>query len=404
MSQEKELIEKIKSEVNEVLKGEKENNEKALSQITEKLKSLESIDAIKTEVASLQTTVNALKEKGQSQDEPKTLRKSLEENIAKLKAMKGGDLKEYVNIKAAATITRPTNITGANASRLPVPEYMPGMVAVPEKSPSIVQVVDYSGTSNATIIWSDEANKEGDAEFIAEGEIKPLHDFEIQPKVSNAKKVAVAIKVSKEMLEDIDFMEAEIRGKLEKRVRLKVDEKVFNGDEGTNPDEFDGITQYAAAFVAGPLALSVVTPNNSDAIRACVSQIEISSDTDRSFSPNYVFMHPGDVALMDLQKGADGHYVLPPFSSADGRRVYGLQVIASTRIPAGYVLVGDFTKSKVREYKGFEVTVGFENDDFRKNLVTLLGEMRLHHFISANEAVGFVYDQLSTIKTAITKP
>jgi HK97 family phage major capsid protein len=397
-----ELIEKIKSEVNEIVKGEKEANEKSLNALTEKLKGLETIEILKSEVIALSTAVKALKEKAAVETELPSIRKTLKDNIEKLKAIKAGS-KEMLNMKAAGTITRPGNITGANASRLPQPEYIPGMVNVPEKSPSIIQVVDYSATSSAVIIWIDEANKEGDASFIAEGALKPLHDFEIQPKVSNAKKVAVAIKVSKEMLDDIDFMESEIRSKLETRVRLKADEKVFNGDD-TNPDEFDGIIQYAAAFIAGPLALAVVTPNNSDAIRACVAQIVTNSDTDRSFNPNYVFMNPGDVALMDLQKGTDGHYVLPPFSSADGRRVYGLQIIETTRIPAGYVLVGDFTKSHVREYMGLEISVGYENDDFRKNLVTMLGEMRLHHYISANEAVGFVYDQLSTIKTAITKP
>lgn len=408
-SEEEKLLDKIKSEVGSIFDGKILTTTDRLKHLEKQLNDIKegnNMDSFKQEIADLQANVKSLKENGGNPAEYKSdLRKALEAALPQLKALKTKASKEGVNFeyKAAGTMTVGGNVTGANANRLPQPEYIPGVVNIAEKSPSVLSVVDYSSTGSAVIIWVDEANKEGDAEFLGEGELKPLHDFELQPKTSNAKKVAVAIKVSTEMLDDISYMESEIRMKLEKRVRLKADEKVFNGDD-TNPDEFDGIIRYASAFVAGSLAATVVTPNNSDAIRAAVAQIVVSSDTDRSFAPNYVFMHPYDVAGMDLQKGSDGHYVLPPFSSADGRRVYGLQIVESTRIPAGYVLVGDFTKSHVREYKNFEISVGFENDDFRKNLVTMLGEMRLHHYISANEAVGFVYDQLSVIKTAIEKP
>ncbi|MEY4931157.1 MAG: hypothetical protein RI909_1881, partial [Bacteroidota bacterium] len=42
-----------------------------------------------------------------------------------------------------------------------------------------------------------------------------------------------------------------------------------------------------------------------------------------------------------------------------------------------------------------------ENDDFTKNLVTAVAEMRLHSFHSANDEEAFVYDSFADIKSAI---
>jgi hypothetical protein len=48
--------------------------------------------------------------------------------------------------------------------------------------------------------------------------------------------------------------------------------------------------------------------------------------------------------------------------------------------------------------------MGWVNDDFQKNLITFIGESRLHSYVPVNELPAFLYDQFSVIKSAIEKP
>jgi HK97 family phage major capsid protein len=107
---------------------------------------------------------------------------------------------------------------------------------------------------------------------------------------------------------------------------------------------------------------------------------------------------------MKLTKDADGNYVMPPFATESGDIVNGVRVVQNTKIPVGYFLMGDFSKAHVRTYKDYSVRVGYTGDDFEKNLVTILGESRVHLWISDNEEAAFVYDQFSVAKTALETP
>jgi hypothetical protein len=60
------------------------------------------------------------------------------------------------------------------------------------------------------------------------------------------------------------------------------------------------------------------------------------------------------------------------------------------------------SRFKVRNYQPFSIAYGWVNDDFEKNLVTVIGERRLHAFVAANDIGAFVYDTFANIKTAIT--
>jgi hypothetical protein len=144
--------------------------------------------------------------------------------------------------------------------------------------------------------------------------------------------------------------------------------------------------------------LSTSNPNNFDAIRAAVAQLR-----SLFFYGNVVaFVNPVDAATMELTKAQDsGVYMLPPFTSSDGTRIAGVRIVEDANIPVGQLLVADLSKFKVLIYKDFRVAWGWENDDFSKNLVTVIGEMRIHSFHSANHAGAFLYDSFADIKAAI---
>ena len=59
---------------------------------------------------------------------------------------------------------------------------------------------------------------------------------------------------------------------------------------------------------------------------------------------------------------------------------------------------------KILIYKGFTMMWGLENDDFTKNLRTVIGEMRLHQWVSANHSGAFIYDKISNIIDKLELP
>ena len=72
-----------------------------------------------------------------------------------------------------------------------------------------------------------------------------------------------------------------------------------------------------------------------------------------------------------------------------------------TDITAGEYLIGDFTKAYVYSKGMIDVQVGLENDDFTKNLITILAEMRLVCYVPSNRVLSLVTGSFATAKTAL---
>ena len=69
----------------------------------------------------------------------------------------------------------------------------------------------------------------------------------------------------------------------------------------------------------------------------------------------------------------------------------------------GTLIMGDFNYLNIRDTWELTVTFGWENDDFTKNLVTMIGEKRLVPYIKAQYKTAFVKDTIGNVVTAITK-
>lgn len=364
----------------------------------------ETVEANKTAIEEMQESINFLKDNNTSKSNvvksfEQQVADQLESNIDKLKALKGnangGDV--VLTIKVPGTQTT-GNIT------LPVAtpssftyQDMLSVVPKPDLIPFVQNYTNNGTTDRVSLAYVDEIGQEGDAAFIGEGVVKPLIDVDYEIRYSQAKKVAGKIKVSEEALDDIPFMQSEITRKLRQRHDLALQEGILNGD-GTGAN-LEGITPRAAGFAAGGLAAAIDGAQNYDVIVATYNQILVTSDS--NYMPNAVFVHPTDATLMKLSKDADGNYIMPPFTTSSGEVVNGVIVVQNTKIPVGFFLMGDFSKANVRTYKEYSVRVGYTGDDFEKNLVTILGESRVHLWISENEEAAFVYDQFSVAKTAL---
>ena len=352
------------------------------------------VDALKANIEEVAIKVLDLQTKGTANNVPESLETLLKEKQDELKAMKEkSGASVQITLKAAGTMALSTNVTG----QVPQAEREAGITRIVRRNPFILELVNVGTIMSNVWEWVEQKNIDGGADMTAEGAKKSQADFDLVVASANVKKVTAYIKVTKEMLDDVELMRSEIDQELTELINLKIDDQLLNGTGATV--NLSGINQTATAWAAGAFALTIPTPNVFDVIRTAINQVRVNL-----FEPNYIVMHPTDVAKMDLAKASDGHYVLPPFISNDGTTVSGIRVVSNTGVTVNNFLVGDFTKYGVRFKEGLTINVGYENDDFTKNLVTILAEARLVGRVKSNHYGAFVKGVISTSITALTKP
>ena len=318
--------------------------------------------------------------------------KSFSDQIELLKKSSGNNVN--LDVKAATSIT-----LGSYAGTALTTEIDRSIVGPQTNMPFFRDIVNVAPIRGNKVTWINKSAVSNGAGMTAEGAAKTQISWTYSEESADVKKITAYVKVSKEALDDLDFLRSEINTDLRQEIELKLDEQIAEGSGvGQN---IKGILTYAPTFaVAGTsLAAAVDGANRLDVLRSAVALIRKAK-----FRANYIAINPVDAALMDMEKGNDNHYILPPFVTADGTRVAGTTVIESFSIDEGSFLVGDFTKSNLRIREEININLGYENDDFTKNMVTILAEMRAVHYIKLHHVPAFVKGTFAAAIALINKP
>ena len=318
--------------------------------------------------------------------------KSFSDQIELLKKSSGNNVN--LDVKAATSIT-----LGSYAGTALTTEIDRSIVGPQTNMPFFRDIVNVAPIRGNKVTWINKSAVSNGAGMTAEGAAKTQISWTYSEDSADVKKITAYVKVSKEALDDLDFLRSEINTDLRQEIELKLDEQIAEGSGvGQN---LKGILTYAPTFaVAGTsLAAAVDGANRLDVLRSAVALIRKAK-----FRANYIAINPVDAALMDMEKGKDNHYILPPFVTADGTRVAGTTVIESFSIDEGSFLVGDFTKSNLRIREEININLGYENDDFTKNMVTILAEMRAVHYIKLHHVPAFVKGTFAAAIALIKKP
>lgn len=387
------LIAKLKSEVETLLKEKNFAPNAELEALKTKLElsvKPEDFEAVKQEAIKLAGDIAALKEKGNNAESGslKTQIKTwIEANKAALTNIKGGqkaDLTPLV-VKLNSPMT-PANTYNSSAY-LPKPEFEAGATEIVRVQPTFWDYIKKGRTGSSAYVWVNKKNPSGAAGFIGPGVAKPGISFEIATEISNAKKIAVSEKCATELLEDIEGMASWIEQEISYQLKQKINTTLMTGvSSSTVPAGIQTISvPYSLTTV------STTNPNHWDAVRACVAQLR-SGNLQGAVT---AFMNPIDYANMVLTKAQSQGQLFVPAET-------GATIVEDNNVPVGYLQVALLDYYKVLIYKDFALSFGWENDDFTKNLVTTLGEMRIHQYFSENHTGAFIYDTFANIETAIT--
>ncbi|CAB4152524.1 major_cap_HK97, phage major capsid protein, HK97 family [uncultured Caudovirales phage] len=306
-------------------------------------------------------------------------------------------------IKAGKTmdleIKAPTTLAGDYTGQIALTTLEPGVNRIARPNLLLQNVVN-RGTTNSMYVTYVQQTAKSDGAFVAEGDPKTEYELKYSEVSKQVKKVASIIKISKEMLTDLPFMASEVNNDLMLGVSNQIENQLLNGTGLTV--NLEGILASATTFTAGTFALSVINANLADVIRVAVANIQGAN-----FNATHVVLNPVDVAKLQLIKTTTGEYTYPMFymdPMTAQVRIAELSIISTNYMTAGNFLVGDMSKDNLRMRETMNIQMGYVNDDFKNNLVSILCEARLVNFIKANDTGAFVKGVIATAITAIKTP
>ncbi len=393
------------NEFNEVKRTELENaiEAKATKEDIDSLKSdikagqIEQVKALNETLKAHGVAIKKLSEKGTKEvGLLSTVGSSLSEKKEDLAALKGNSDKK-IALKVAGTMLGSTNVSGGN---VPVEQRLPGLDIVPSRAVRLLDIVS-RGTAESNIIsWVSQANKDGAAGQTAEGTLKNQIDFDLVVNSESLKKTTAYIKISEEMLTDISFMESEINNELMREILKAVELQVYSGDNTGN--NLNGIVTQASAFAGGSFAGTVDNANVADVLTVAANQIRLAEHD----APNYIMLNPSDLTALKLIKTSttDKRYVDRLVMIAGEMSLDGIPILETTLVDQDTYLIGDFRMATVFDKGMVDIKVGYENDDFTKNLVTILAEWRGLNIIKTNKASAFVTGTISVDAAVLETP
>lgn len=383
--------------------------EKALAKAEIKAKDFDGTEKTIAEIfKSLQDQHDALAQAFQSKggSEKGTYIEFVEKNIAENKDIAGDkNYSKTMIIKSAHLMNEvrkdPALMTTANVKPNVVGGYSPlfgnfidteiGHVPKPENV--ILPLITVKNQPGTESIWfTDRINEEGDAEFIAEGALKPLADAEWQTTKQPIKEVALRWKFTKRLMNHAPAVVADFTEHAYELVEQKIDDGALAGT-GVG-EELQGIQSVAAAFIVPPqLAGYYERVNIYDVINAMATRIRLSNFKGEITA---VLNTVWEAKMMGI-KDSEGRYITPEFVTPDGHKVGSSTVVFSNKIDDDFILIGNLKKFVLVMAEGIEYDEGYENDDFSKNLVSRKLEAFMGTYIKASDAGSILYDNIASV-------
>lgn len=362
----------------------------------ENLKKLEEKNIeIEKAIAKFEGKLEAINEKS---FEVKKSNKNIAQKINEVMEKNATEIKKAVDNGSKFNLElKDTTITNNYTGDFNLTDYDSEIDRIAKIQPTIMSVSNVGVTSSKFVTYVTQ-DKESQMRFIGEAgaKIEGLPEWsEISEEV---KKIAGYVKISKEMLEDLAFIRSEVNNDLMSQLSQDIETALVTG---LGPTEITGlVNQGLPSISAGVFSLAIPSANLSDVIRVAKANVQSAN-----YEPKHVLLHPNDVASLHLTKSSTGEYTYPIYlPNGETMRIAGLDVISSTAMNEGEYIVGDFSKFNIRMRNNSTMSVGLDQDDFTRNMVTILAESRLVCYVKKNQKSAFIYGDILTDIALLDKP
>lgn len=283
--------------------------------------------------------------------------------------------KAVVSMKAVTT-------GGSSGGPLILPTREAQIGFMPKQRLTIRALLPVVTIDSGTVEYVNQTARPSGAAPVAEEAAKPESQIGFSLETSTARVIAHWIKASQQVLSDVPQLQSLIDAEMLYGLALVEEAQILNGD-GTGQN-LDGLVPNATAF-ADPGGILSETGSGTyiDVIGAAILQGALAD-----YAPTGIVVHWADWWRMLLTKNSEGNYILGAPNAMAMPQLWGLPVVPTKSMAQGEFLVGDFA-SAATLYDRWEprVEMGYVNDDFTKNMVTIRAEERLALAVKRGEAL-----------------
>jgi len=247
------------------------------------------------------------------------------------------------------------------------PNQRPGVIPGDFAPITIRQRIPVIPVSSNAVNALREASFTNAAAEVAQAAEKPESDITFAQYNVVIETIAHWIKVSAQLLADAPAVASYIDTRLRDGLAQRIERQLLLGD-GTSPN-LSGLTD-AGNFTA-------FTPESGANLVESINKAKYALWATGN-APDTVIVNPADWGAMELAKDAGGAYLYGAPGTNAGMNPFGVAVVLSNHMPAGKFLIGNLAgAATIYQRQGAVVEMGFVNDDFTKNLVTIRAEERI---------------------------
>jgi HK97 family phage major capsid protein len=236
-------------------------------------------------------------------------------------------------------------------------------------APRLLALANTVTTSAGAVDWVRyQPVPPSEASIVAEGDLKPEANITLELKSGTLDTIAHHKIISRQALEDIPGIQTEVTNRLRAGVMVKL--------QNLLADAINAETDFVTA--------------DSDTLLAAIRVGMAEMDDSNGYTPSGVLLNPADWADIDL--AVLGGTLNGPDVN---RGVWGLQFVASNKIPAGTAYVGDFNAALTLFQRSGTSTFMSDShaDNFLRNMLAIIAETR---------ALAVVTEPLAMCKCTVT--
>ena len=292
-----------------------------------------------------------------------------------------------VDMPVKAAITSLTTDADGSAGDLVQTTRVPGVLGLSERRMTVRDLISPGTMDGSALEYVKETGFTNNAAPTAEAAKKPESTLKYDLITTSAKVIAHFVKASRQILSDASQLASLIDHRLRYGLAYKEELQLLNGD-GTGQNLL-GIIPQATAFVD---PLGMVDTTQIDMLRLALLQAELAE-----YPSSGMVLNPIDWARIELTKDSTGRYIIGNPQGVIGATLWNRPVVTTQAISADKFLAGAFQMgAQVFDRWQARVEVATENeDDFTKNLVTILAEERLALAVYRPEA--FIYGDFGLV-------
>jgi HK97 family phage major capsid protein len=259
----------------------------------------------------------------------------------------------------------------------------PGILETALRNPdSVIGLFDQIQTNQNAYVYLEETTFTNAAAEAAEGAAAAESALAFTERTESIRKMATFLPVTDELLADVAGIQGYVNSRLSTMMKLRLDNQLINGD-GSAPNltgilNKSGINTFAFGSYSGEL-------RKIGQVYQAITEIR----KDAFVEPDSIVMHPSDwydIVTEESSVETSGSrnplfVVAGGFGEAVAPKLWGLNVVPSTAIAEGTMLVGKFgggDAAQVIMREGVDLAVSDSHSDFfTKNQLAIRLTMRL---------------------------